>query len=148
MGGGASSADSKGQRSAPSGGTFAITPMRILSAAQKSNDVDRIKDLETQIRDLKARPAPASAPGPPHFSPGDTASVIHELPPLDESRMTPALASTAAALREKFTSASSDAQALMRTMHEIRMEWNLLPVVPAGIRARPPHCRNVVAAQH
>jgi hypothetical protein len=135
MGGGASSADSKGQRNAPSGGTFAITPMRVLSAAQRSNDADRIKDLETQIRDLKARPAPASAPGPPHFSPGDTASFPYELPPLDESRMTPALASTAAALREKFASASSNAQALMRTMHEIRMEWNLLPVAPAGIRA-------------
>jgi len=92
--------------------------------------------------------SPALAPCPLQLSEEAFAAFAHELPPLDESRMTPALASTAAALREKFTSASSDAQALLRTMHEIRMEWNHLPVVPAGFLSWPPHCRIVVAAQH
>ena len=56
-----------------------------------------------------------------------------KLPPLDESRMSPAVAATAAALREKFASASSNAKVLMVSMREVWMCWNLLPIMPAGI---------------
>jgi hypothetical protein len=90
-----------------------------------------IQELEAQVRELKARPAPAPTPSPPHVSADATAFFLPQLPPLDDSRMTPALASTAAALRARFTTASSDAQALMRTMCDIRMEWDLLPLMPS-----------------
>ena len=76
-------------------------------------------------------PSPAGAPGPPQLSLEASASFPPQLPPLDDSRMTPALASTAADLRARFTTASSDAQALMRMMRDIRMEWDLLPLMPS-----------------
>jgi len=79
-----------------------------------------IQELEAHVRDLRAR-LPLE---PPQLFDVDVASFAPPLPPIDESRMTPALVSTAADLRMRFSSASSDAQALMRTMREIRLEWN------------------------
>ena len=127
MGAGSSSAASKGRRDAPSSGTSALTQTSVLSAAHSL----RIQDLEAQVRELKARPDPAPAPSPPHVSADATAFFLPQLPPLDDSRMTPALALTAADLRARFTTASSDAQALMRMMRDIRMEWDLLPLMPS-----------------
>lgn len=129
MGAGSSSAASKGRRDAPSSGTSALTQTSVPSAAHSL----RIQDLEAQVRELKARPAPAPAPSPPPVSADATASSGSppQLPPLDDSRMTPALATTAAALHARFTTASSNAQALMRTMRDIRMEWDLLPLMPS-----------------
>ncbi len=79
--------------------------------------------------------SPALAPCPLQLSEEAIASFAPELPPLDESRMSPAEAASAAALREKFASASSKAQVLMVSMREVWMCWNLLPIAPAGICA-------------
>ena len=131
MGAGSSSAASKGRRDAPSSGTSALTQTSVPSAAHSL----RIQDLEAQVRELKARPAPAPAPSPPHVSADATASFPPQLPPLDDSRMAPAVSSSAAALRARFTTASSDAQALMLSMREAWATWNLFPILPSGTRA-------------
>ena len=127
MGAGSSSAASKGRRDSPSSGTSALTQTSVPSGAHSL----RIQDLEAQVRELKARAVPAPAPSPPNVPADAAASPPPQLPPLDDSRMTPALALTAADLRARFTTASSDAQALMRTMRDIRMEWDLLPLMPS-----------------
>ena len=80
-------------------------------------------------------PSPAGAPCPPQLSLEAIASFPPQLPPLDNSRMAPAVASSAAALRARFTTASSDAQALMLSMREVWEKWNLLPILPSGTRA-------------
>jgi len=64
MGAGSSSAASKARHDAPSSRTFAVTQTTILSAAHSL----RIQELEAQVRELKARPALAPAPSPPHVS--------------------------------------------------------------------------------
>ena len=80
-------------------------------------------------------PSPAGAPCPPQLSLEAISSFPPQLPPLDDSRMAPAVASSAAALRARFTTASSDAQALMLSMREVWEKWNLLPILPSGTRA-------------
>ena len=80
-------------------------------------------------------PSPAGAPCPPQLSLEAIASFPPQLPPLDDSRMAPTVASSAAALRARFTTASSDAQALMLSMREVWEKWNLLPILPSGTRA-------------
>ena len=80
-------------------------------------------------------PSPAGAPCPPQLSLEAIASFPPELPPLDDSRMAPSVSSSAAALRARFTTASSDAQALMLSMREAWATWNLFPILPSGTRA-------------
>ena len=80
-------------------------------------------------------PSPAGVPCPPQLSLEAIASFPPELPPLDDSRMAPAVAAAAAALRARFTTASSNAQALMLAMREFWEMWNLLPILPSGTRA-------------
>jgi hypothetical protein len=74
------------------------------------------------------------APCPSQLSMEAIASFPSELPPLDDSCLHPAAASSAAALRARFVSASSDAQALMLSMREVWAEWQFLPTSPAGTR--------------
>jgi hypothetical protein len=87
--------------------------------------------------------SPAGAPCPPQLSVEAIASFPPQLPPLDDSRMAPAVASSAAALRARFTTASYDAQALMLSMREAWAKWNLLPILPSGTRVicGPPQLR-------
>jgi hypothetical protein len=81
-------------------------------------------------------PSPADVHCPPQLSMEAIASILLELPPLDDSCTSPAVAASAAALRARFTTASSDAQALMLSMREIWNKWNLLPVLPVMLPRR------------
>ena len=81
---------------------------------------------------LQPPQAPARASCPSQLSEEAIASFSPELPPLDESRTTPAVAAIAVQLRMRFTSASSNAQTLMHAMREAWMQWHLLPVIPSG----------------
>jgi hypothetical protein len=55
-----------------------------------------------------------------------------ELPPLEESRITPAHSAIASQLRSRFTDASSSVKILMRTMRDVWISWHSLPVVSTG----------------
>ena len=76
--------------------------------------------------------SPARASCPFQLSEHSIASFTLELPPLDESRLSPALAAISAQVRIRFMSAASDAQSLMHSMREAWMQWHLLPVIPQG----------------
>jgi hypothetical protein len=91
-------------------------------------------------------PSLAGAPCPPQLSLEAIASFPLELPPLDDSRMAPAVASSAAALRARFTTASSTVKELMLSMHKFWEKWNLLPILPSGTRAACGQSRAPAAA--
>ena len=76
--------------------------------------------------------SPARASCPFQLSEHSIASFTLELPPLDESRLSPALAAISDQVRIRFMSAASDAQSLMHSMREAWMQWHLLPVIPQG----------------
>jgi hypothetical protein len=81
-------------------------------------------------------PSPLSLPAgtscPFQLSEEAIASFAPELPPLDESRMSPALAARAAQLRMRFVSATADIQNLTHAMRKVWMHWHRLPVIPLG----------------
>jgi hypothetical protein len=60
------------------------------------------------------------------------ASFPPELPSLDESRLSLEQAAFSAEFRNRFMSASSDAQSLMRSMRKAWMQWHRFPVIPSG----------------
>ena len=74
---------------------------------------------------------------PPQLSEEAITSFAPVLPPLDESRMTPALAQSAAELCKRLTTASCEVQILMRTIREIWTEWSRLPVMPSQSSSKP-----------
>ena len=70
---------------------------------------------------------------PLQLSEESIAAFPFELPALDETRMSPSVAACAATVRNSFTSASSQAQNLMRTMRDAWMQWRIFPTISEGI---------------
>jgi hypothetical protein len=76
--------------------------------------------------------APVRLPCPSQLSEEAIASFTPELPPLDESCLSPALAASSAQLRLQFMNASSATKNLMYKMREAWMQWHHLPVISVG----------------
>jgi hypothetical protein len=75
---------------------------------------------------------------PSQLSPHTIASFALDLPPLDESRMSPAAVSAAASLRFAFAKASSEAQVALHSMREAWEQWHRYPIAPSGILSHTP----------
>ena len=74
-------------------------------------------------------PAPATCP--PQLSEEAIASIPLELPPLDESRMSPAVISAAGILRMEYAIYSSRAQSDLLSLRKAWLRWHELPMAPA-----------------
>jgi hypothetical protein len=59
------------------------------------------------------------------------------LPPLDQSRMSPAVVSAAELLSMEYAITSSQARSSLLAMREAWMRWHQLPVAPPGNRIVP-----------
>jgi hypothetical protein len=80
-------------------------------------------------------PAPQPlAPCPPQLSEEGIASILLELPPLDQSRMSPADVSAAELLRMEYDVISSQARSSLLSMRKVWMRWHQLPVAIPGNR--------------
>jgi hypothetical protein len=73
---------------------------------------------------------PAPAPCPPQLSEEAIASIPLELPPLDESRISPAVVSAAETLRMQYAICSSKAQSALLFLRKAWMHWHELPMAP------------------
>ena len=73
-------------------------------------------------------PAPATCP--PQLSEEAIASIPLELPPLDESRMSPAVISAAKILRMEYAIYSSRAQSDLLSLRKAWLRWHELPMAP------------------
>ena len=75
---------------------------------------------------------PAPAPCPPQLTEEAIASIPLELPPLDESRMSPAVVSAAEILRMEYAIASSKAQSSLLSLRKAWLRWHQLglPMAP------------------
>jgi hypothetical protein len=74
-------------------------------------------------------PAPAP-PCPPQLSEEAIASIPLELPPFDESRMSPAVVSAAEILRMEYAISSSQAQSSLLSLRKVWLRWHQLPMAP------------------
>ena len=74
---------------------------------------------------------------PPQLSEEAIASIPLQLPPLDQSRMSPAVVSAAELLSMEYAITSSQARSSLLAMREAWMRWNQLPVAPPGNRIVP-----------
>ncbi len=74
---------------------------------------------------------PAPAPCPSQLSEEAIASIPLELPPLDESRMSPAVVSAAEILRMEYAISSSQAKSALLALRKAWLRWHQLPVAPA-----------------
>jgi len=90
------------------------------------------EDHFQQMSVLSPPQSPPRAFFPSQLSEEAIASFTIDLPPIDQSCMSPQLAAGAAQIRTRFMTASSDAQNLMRTMRSDWMQWHLLPVIYSG----------------
>jgi hypothetical protein len=87
----------------------------------------------TGIDDEYSAPQPR-APCPPQLSEETIASIPLELPPLDQSRMSPAVVSAAELLRVEYAITSSQTRSSLLSMRKTWMRWHQLPVAPPGNR--------------
>ena len=69
---------------------------------------------------------------PPQLSEEAIASIPLQLPPLDQSRMSPAVVSAAELLSMEYAITSSQARSSLLSMREAWMRWHQLPVAPPG----------------
>lgn len=74
---------------------------------------------------------------PPQLSEEAIASIPLQLPPLDQSRMSPAVVSAAELLSMEYAITSSQARSSLLAMREAWMRWHQLPVAPPGNRIVP-----------
>jgi hypothetical protein len=73
---------------------------------------------------------PAPAPCPPQLTEEAIASIPLELPPLDESRMSPAVVSAAEILRMEYAISSSQAKSSLLSLRKAWLRWHQLPMAP------------------
>ena len=73
---------------------------------------------------------PAPSPCPPQLSEEAIASIPLELPPLDESRMSPAVVSAAEILRVEYAISSSQAHSALLSLRKAWLRWHQLPMAP------------------
>jgi hypothetical protein len=74
-------------------------------------------------------PFPEHVSCPPQLSEQSIAQFPLNLPLLDEDRLSPELAASAAKLRSQFTIASSNAQTLLRSVRDAWIAWHSLPII-------------------
>ena len=74
---------------------------------------------------------------PPQLSEEAIASIPLEFPPLDQSRMSPAVVSAAELLSMEYAITSSQARSCLLSMRNAWMRWHQLPVEPPGNRIMP-----------
>ncbi len=91
---------------------------------------------QTGIEYPAAAPQPR-APCPPQLSEEAIASIPLEFPPLDQSRMSPAVVSAAELLSMEYAITSSQARSCLLSMRNAWMRWHQLPVEPPGNRIMP-----------
>jgi hypothetical protein len=80
---------------------------------------------------------PAPARCPPQLSEEAIASIPLELPPLDDSRMSPAVMLAAEQVRKAYAISSSQAQRSLLSLRNSWMRWHQLPLAP-GPAPGPP----------
>jgi hypothetical protein len=83
------------------------------------------------LKDSTGVQSPAGSPCPPQLSEDAIASFPFELPPLDESRMSPAVVSAAEILRMEYAISSSQAKSALLSLRNAWLHWHQLPVAPA-----------------
>jgi hypothetical protein len=110
-----------------------LLPKRSAPKPNLSQSASFVISISFAFQQMSSPPqSPARASCPFQLSENSIASFSLELPPLDESRLSPTLAASSAQVRKRFMSAASDAQSLMHSMREAWMQWHLLPVIPQG----------------
>jgi hypothetical protein len=72
----------------------------------------------------------APAPCPPQLTEEAIASIPLELPPLDESCMSPAVVSAAEILRMEYAISSSQAKSSLLSLRKAWLRWHQLPMAP------------------
>jgi hypothetical protein len=87
--------------------------------------------IETHASSTGAEP-PAPASCPPQLSEEAIASIPLELPPLDESRMSPAVVSAAEILRVEYAISSSQAHSALLSLRKAWLRWHQLPMAPGS----------------